>query len=114
MAARNVEEHPTVAWKDVEDAIRRIQNDHCCDVRVEMTVPVSSGTPVLLWVGIWAQPRIVGRLTIRAPIKKQHRWPTPHHKTIAGLVFNLLWDLDRTLDQLGHCPAEQASFAWAE
>jgi len=114
MAARNVEEHPTVSLRDVEEAVRRTQSGHCCDVTITLTIPVGSSTPVLFWVTARAQPRLVSKLTIKAPIAEAHRWPCPEHKTLAGLMWNLMWKLERKLDQIGHVPAEQATFDWAE
>lgn len=103
-----------IALRDVEMMARDIQESHHCDVEMHMTLPTGRDTPVLFWVCAEARPRIVGRMTIRAPIRKQHRWPTGECKTLAGLMYRLLHDLDRTLDEQGHCPAEQATFAWSE
>jgi len=105
-------EHGQVGLVDVEGYLRDIQDEHCCNVTVKMTLPVGNDTPVLFWVGLFAEPRIVGRKVIRAPLAVQHRWPCVDHKTLAGLLFALAYKLDRKLDEQGHVPAEQATFDW--
>lgn len=101
-----------VALKDVETYVRDMQDEHCCNVTIALTIPMGRDTTVLFWVQVRAEPRIVGRRTIRAPIAKQHRWPTGEAKTLTGLMYRLCYDLDRAMDEMGHCPAEQATFDW--
>jgi len=93
----------------VETMVREVQKAHCCNVRIELTTPVNEGTAVLFWVKVEATPRLVGRRTIRAAVAKSHRWPTGEALTVFGLMFRLLYDLDRALDEVGHVPAEQAT-----
>jgi len=99
-----------ISLQDVQDALRAIESAHCCNTRIELTMPVTSGTSVLFWVKVEARPRIVGRKTIRAPIAVQCRWPHVDHRTLAGLMFSLCYKLDRDLDEHGYVPAEQALF----
>ena len=103
-----------VSLGTVADALRELESAHCCNTRFEMVMPKTSGTSVLFWVKLVAEPRIVGRKTIRAPVAVQHRWPAVDHRTLAGLMFALAYKLDRQLDELGHVPAEQATFVWDE
>jgi hypothetical protein len=99
-----------ISLRDVNDCLREVQNEHCCNCAVELTMPVNSGTSVLFWVKITATPRIVAKKTIRGPIAVSARWPHVDHKTLAGLMFSLCHKLDRELDEYGHVPAEQAMF----
>lgn len=110
--ARERDTSQGISLRDVEELARTIQKQHHCDVELHLSLPQGEDTPVVFWVCAEARPRIIGRMTIRAPIRKQHRWPTGECKTLAGLMFRLLYDLDRALDQQGHCPAEQATFVW--
>jgi len=102
-----------VSYRDVEAHLRAVEADHCCNVKFEMSVPVVTGTAVLFWVTVVATPRIVGRKTIRGPIARQRSWPHVDHRTLAGCMLWLLFQLDTALEESGHVPAEQATFAWA-
>jgi len=102
-----------VSYRDVESYLRAVEGEHCCNVKFEMTVPVVTGTAVLFWVTVVATPRIVGRKTIRGPIARQRSWPHVDHRTLAGLMLWLLFDIDKALEESGYVPAEQATFAWA-
>jgi len=101
-----------VSLRDVNDCLRAIESEHCCNTSVTLTMPTVSGTSVLFWVKVAAEPRIVGRKTVRAPHAVSGRWPHVDHKTLAGLMFKLCHQLDNELDIRGHLPAEQAKFAW--
>jgi hypothetical protein len=105
-------DHPRVDLADVEQAMREVGDAHCCDVTLALRHPVRPGTPVLFWVSMTATPRIVGRRTIRQPHTVSHRFPHVDCRTVEGLMFRLAHKLDHDLDELGHCPAEQAQFAW--
>lgn len=107
------DERSGVSYRDVETTLREVQNEHCCNVRFELTTPVTSGTAVLFWVGCVAEPRIVGRKTIRKGAKVSRKWPHVDHQTMAGLMLWLLYELDKSLEAQGHVAAEQAEFAWA-
>jgi len=109
MPSRSTGRPDSISLDDVETMLREVEKAHCCNVRIEMTVPVASGTSVLFWVKVEARPRIVGRITIKAVVAKSHRWPTSEALTLYGLMFRLLYDLDRALDAIGHVPAEQAT-----
>lgn len=104
------DERSGVSYRDVEEHLRLIQNEHCCNLRFDFTVPTASGTAVLFWVGLTAEPRIVGRKTIRSSMKVARRWPHVDHQTMAGLMLWLLFELGKKLDEQGHVPAEQATF----
>jgi hypothetical protein len=101
-----------ITWREVERLLREVAKAHCCNIFVHLSPPATEGTAVVLWVQVRAEPRLVGRRTIRAPVAKSHRFPTGEAATVEALVFRLLYDLDRTLDELGHIPAEQADFGW--
>jgi len=103
-----------ISLATVSDALRGLQSEHCCNCRFEMTIPTQAGSTVVVWVKLVAEPRIVGRKTIRAPVAVQLRWPHVDHKTLAGLMFRLAFDLGVKLDAQGHVPAEQASFRWGD
>jgi len=103
-----------ISLQEVQDALRAIESAHCCNTKVELTMPVNSGTSVLFWVKVQAEPRIVAKKTIRGPIAVSARWPHVDHRTLAGLMFSLCHKLDRELDEHGHVPAEQALFDWPE
>jgi len=102
-----------ISWKAVSELLRQVENGHCCDIRLEMKVPHNGGTGVQFWLTACAEPRIVGRKTIRAPMRQSHRWPTTEAVTLAALAFQLLYKLDAALEEAGHLPAEQADFLWA-
>lgn len=101
-----------VSWAAVSDLTRQIEGSHCCNVKLELSVPANKGTGVQFWLVAAAEPRIVGRRTIRQPVRVSHRWPTSEAATLAALAFRLLYKLDRDLDENGHLPAEQATFLW--
>jgi hypothetical protein len=105
-------DHPRVDYDAVVTALRELEVEHCCDTRIVFTHPVQPGTPVLLWVKVEAVPRIVGRRTIRNAAAVQSRWPCVDCRYIEALLFRLVMKLDKDLDELGHCPAEQAQFLW--
>lgn len=104
--------HAGISLKDVEDCLREMQSAHCCNCSIVLTMPVNSGTSVMFWVKVMAEPRIVAKSTIRGPSAVSARWPHVDHKTLAGLFFSLCYKLDRQLDEGGHVPAEQATFDW--
>jgi len=101
-----------ISLRDVEDCLRVIESSHCANCSIVLTMPVNRGTSVMFWVKVQAEPRIVAKSTIRGPHAVSGRWPHVDHKTLAGLMFSLCHKLDRELDELGHLPAEQASFVW--
>lgn len=103
-----------ISLLDVEQYVRWIQNEYHCDAHFRMSIPVGQATAVTFWVALRAEPRIIGRLTIRAPVAVQLRWPHTDHKTLAGLMYHLCHELDQKLEKHGQLPAEQATFAWAE
>jgi len=110
MAFRKQARPDTITLDDVETLLREVQKAHNCDIKLELTVPVQEGTAVLFWCKVVATPRTVAKRTIRGVVAKSHRWPTGEALTHLGLFFRLLYDLDRALDEVGHVPAEQASF----
>jgi len=101
-----------ISWKAVSELQRQVEGLHCCNIALEMKVPSKGATGVQFWLTAAAEPRIVGRRTIRQPVRVSSRWPTSEALTVAGLAFQLLYKLDRELDELGHLPAEQATFLW--
>jgi hypothetical protein len=105
-------DHPPVSYADVERAMREVEKAHCCDITLRLTHPVNEGTPVLFWVTVRADPRIVGRKTIRQRHQVTHRWPSVDCRYIEALMLRLVYKLDHELDEIGHLPAEQATFVW--
>lgn len=105
-------DHPQVGLVDVERAIREVAAAHCCNISVALVPPVKPDTPVLFWVKVMAEPRIVGRRTVRMPHQVCHRWPCVDCRHLEALMLRLVYKLDHDLDEVGHCPAEQATFLW--
>jgi len=84
--------------------------EYNCNVHFTTTTPTVTGTSVLFWVCIVAEPRWVGKLTVRGKIARQRRWPHVDHQTWAGLMLWLCYDLHSELDKLGLVPVSQALF----
>jgi hypothetical protein len=108
--AGNRDSSAGISLRDVQDCLREIQSAHCCNCTITLSMPVNSGTSVMFWVKVQAEPRIVAKRTLRGPVAVSSRWPHVDHKTLAGLMFSLCHKLDRDLDEHGHVPAEQATF----
>jgi hypothetical protein len=109
-----VDTSSSISLQSVSDALRSLQSDHSCNCRFEMTIPSQAGSTVVVWVKLVAEPRSVAKRTIRAPTAVSLRWPHVDHRTLAGLMFRLAYDLGVKLDAIGHVPAEQALFGWGE
>jgi len=99
-----------VSYKDVEVAMRELMRDYNCNVTFDFCTPVSSGTSVVFWVRIAAEPRWVGKKTVRAVIACQRRWPHVDHKTMAGLMLYLCFELGKSLESSGQVPVQEALF----
>lgn len=101
-----------ISLGDVEAHLRAIESEHCCNCTISLVMPSVGGTSVLFWVRASAEPRLVGRKTVRGPAMVSRRWPHVDHRTLAGLMVELCYELSAMLETQGHVPAEQASFGW--
>lgn len=106
--------HTRVDLGDVEAAMRDVGGTHCCNLRFELVPPERRDTPVLFWVKLVAEPRLVGRRTIRTPLAVSSRWPCVDAAYLEALMLRLVYLADKKLEDHGHCPAEQAEFPWAK
>ncbi len=108
--AQERESRAGVSYADVEAAMRDIQRQFNCNVGFKVSIPVVQGTSVVFWVAIEATPRWVGKVTVRGAVARQRRWPHVDHKTMAGLMLWLCYDLSAALDGIGQVPVQEALF----
>jgi len=99
-----------VSFKDVDVMVRDLQNTYNCNIHFTTTTPAASGTSVLFWLKIEATPRWVGKKTVRGAIACQRRWPHVDHKTWAGLMLHLCYELSEALERAGQVPVQEALF----
>lgn len=99
-----------VSFADVDVMVRALQSEYNCNITFIITPPATSGTTCLFWVAIRADPRWVGKRTVRSAIQCQRRWPHVDHKTFAGLMLFLCYELSRSLEQQGLVAVQEALF----
>jgi len=108
--AQDRETNAGVSYKDVETHMRELMREFNCNVVFTFSTPAASGTSVVFWVRIEAEPRWVGKKTVRGCILRQRRWPHVDHKTMAGLMLYLCHELHKGLEEIGQVPVQEALF----
>jgi hypothetical protein len=87
----------TISLKDVRDLLRRVESEYNVDVRIDLKPSPRDTTRFDWWVTVWSEPRTLARGRARAVHHLQHQWPSVKAKTLAGLFFALLWELEAIL-----------------
>lgn len=96
-----------VSFRDVGELSRAIGRQYGGDVSCELVFDVPTTGNVHFFVRAWFRPRSVGVRTVRAQRAVSSPWPTASAATVAGLMFRLVYDLDRELGDAE--PVEVAS-----
>lgn len=93
----NDDKHPTVGWPDVSAMIGRLEAAYGGHVEVSLDVEGTRGHSGACWVyaKAWEGFQVQGK---RPTDVVRALWPTNQHKTMAGCMFRLLWQLDHALD----------------
>jgi len=98
MPMRPVERKETIGptWHDVRELVTSIENHHKVSVRVEPRFTHAGARgPIMYWnVSAWRSVP-VEEWVCRGSVHRD--WPHPDHKTVSGLVYGALMDLDEKL-----------------
>jgi len=98
MPMRRVERQETLGptWNDVRELVTMIENHHKVGVRVGTSFTrAGSRGPICYWTCSAWRAVPVEDWVCRCSVVRE--WPHPDHKTVSGLVYGVLMDLDEKL-----------------
>lgn len=97
----------SVSYRDVADLARQVGRHYGGDITCVLVFDVGPSGNVHFFVRACYEPRAVGVRNVRARSAVSSPWPTASSSTVAGLMFRLVYDLERRLELVE--PGEAAS-----